>query len=53
MNEKHTLFIMEHISGLRLALSSYQNTIDYDTAIELLADAIKELYKTKELLLEE
>lgn len=53
INEKHTLFIMGHISGLSLTLSSYQSTIDYDAAIELLADAIRELQKTKELLLEE
>lgn len=53
MNEKHTLFIMGHISGLSLTLASYQNTIDYDAAIELLVAAIQELQKTKELLLEE
>lgn len=53
MNEKHTLFIMGHISGLLLTLSSYQSTIDYDAAIELLVAAIRELQKTKELLLEE
>lgn len=53
MNEKRPLFIMENISGIRLTLSSYQSTIDYDAAIELLAAAIRELQKTKELLLEE
>lgn len=53
MNEKRILFIMEHISGIRLTLSSYQSTIDYDAAIELLVAAIRELQKTKELLLEE
>lgn len=51
--EKHDLFNMSHKSGLSLILSSYQNTIDYDAAIELLAAAIRELQKTKELLLEE
>lgn len=51
--EKRDLFNMSHKSGIQLTLSSYQNTIDYDAAIELLVDAIKELHKTKELLLEE
>lgn len=51
--EKRDLFNMSHKSGLRLTLSSYKSTIDYDAAIELLGAAIRELQKTKELLLEE
>lgn len=51
--EKRDLFNMSHKSGLSLTLSSYQSTIDYDSAIELLVAAIRELQKTKELLLEE
>lgn len=53
VHEKHDLFNMSHKSGLSLTLSSYQSTIDYDAAIELLAVAIRELQRTKELLLEE